>query len=237
MSRGVVLVVDDHKDVVELVRYNLAREGYDVVSASSGEEGLVRAALRAPHVVLLDRSMPGLDGLEVCRRLRAKEATALVSIILLTGRATESDRVEGFEAGADDYMVKPFSPRELVARVRAVMRRAASRPVSQEVLQVGDLVIDAGRHQVTFRGKPVDLTAGEFRIVRFMAARPGRALSRQELIDGALGGSVDGLSRTVDVHLASIRRKLGRGAGVIDTVRGIGYRMAEGAAEPASRER
>lgn len=236
MTRATILVVDDEKDVVELVRYNLEREGYRIVGASSGETALAAARNELPDVVLLDRSLPGLDGIEICRRLRRSEPTAHVPIILVTARVTEEDRVAGLEAGADDYMTKPFSPRELVARVRAHLRRAVLRPSSTEVHEVGHLVLDVGKHRVTYSGQPVSLTAGEFRILRFLAMRPGRVFSRSEIIEGALEGSVDSVSRTIDVHLASIRRKLGRGGGMIETIRGVGYRLAEGTPRPSSRE-
>jgi DNA-binding response OmpR family regulator len=219
--------VDDHRDLVELVRLHLEKEDYEVQDASTGDAALAAALNAPPDAILLDRSMPGLDGLEVCRRLRRDERTASVPVILLTARASEAERVAGFEAGADDYMTKPFSPRELVARVRAALRRAATRPAPLEVLQVGELSVDVGRHRVSYRGEEVPLTAGEFRLLRFLAARPGRVLSRTELIDGALGGNVDNLSRTVDVHLAAIRRKLRSGGKMIETVRGVGYRLAE----------
>jgi two-component system phosphate regulon response regulator PhoB len=227
VSRGTILVVDDHRDLVELVRLHLEKEGYQVQGASTGDAALAAALNAPPDAILLDRSMPGLDGLEVCRRLRRDERTASVPVILLTARASEAERVAGFEAGADDYMTKPFSPRELVARVRAALRRAATRPALLEVLQVGELSVDVGRHRVSYRGEEVPLTAGEFRLLRFLVARPGRVLSRTELIDGALGGNVDNLSRTVDVHLAAIRRKLRSGGKMIETVRGVGYRLAE----------
>jgi DNA-binding response OmpR family regulator len=234
-SRGRVLVVDDEKDLVGLLRYHLERDGFEVRAAATGEEGLNAALDDPPAVVVLDRSLPSLDGLEVCRRLRQDPRTARVPIVLLTARAAEFERVAGLEAGADDYMSKPFSPRELVARIKAVLRRVALRPAPLETLEVGPLLIDVGRHVVTVRGTPVRLTAGEFRILRFLALRQGRVVSRSEIIDGALDGHVDGLSRTVDVHLAAIRRKLGRGAGLIHTVRGVGYRLAEPAL--AARER
>jgi DNA-binding response OmpR family regulator len=221
------LVIDDHPDLIELVRLHLEKEGYSVQGTLGGDAGLAAALNAPPDVILLDRSMPGLDGLEVCRRLRRDERTAYTPVILLTARASEAERVAGFEAGADDYMTKPFSPRELVARVRAVLRRAATRPLTQEVIQVGDLTIDVGKHRVSWRGETVPLTVREFRLLRFLADRPGRVLSRAELIDGAMGGSVDVLSRAVDVHLAGIRKKMGSGGRMIETVRGVGYRLSE----------
>ena len=219
--------MDDEKDLVGLVRYHLERDGFEVEAAATGEGGLKAAFDAPPAVVVLDRSLPTLDGLEVCRRLRQDSRTARVPIVLLTARAAEFERVAGLEAGADDYMSKPFSPRELVARIKAVLRRVSLRPAPLETLQVGDLLIDVGRHQVTFQERPVRLTAGEFRILRLLAVRQGRVVSRSEIIDGALDGHVDGLSRTVDVHLAAIRRKLGRGGVMIQTVRGVGYRLSE----------
>jgi len=236
-TKGAVLVVDDETDLLELVGYNLQREGYTLVAARTGEAGLAAALSRPPSVILLDRQLPDLDGLEICRRLRRDERTCHLPVILLTARATEADRVAGLEAGADDYVTKPFSPRELLARIKAVMRRAATRPPPQEVVQVGDLVIDVARHQVTFRGKAVPVTVAEFKILRFMAARHGRVLSRAEVIEGALGGSADGLSRTIDVHLAAIRKKLGAATGLIETVRGIGYKLVEAGRPVAARER
>ena len=237
MGRGRVLVVDDEKDLVTLVRYHLEREGFEVREAASGDAGLQAALADPPAVVVLDRSLPTLDGLEVCRRLRQDLRTARVPIVLLTARAAEFERVAGLEVGADDYMSKPFSPRELVARIKAVLRRVSLRPAPLDSLQVGDLAIDVGRHLVTWQGKPVRLTAGEFRILRFLAVRQGRVVARTEIIDGALDGHVDGLSRTVDVHLAAIRRKLGRGGPLIQTVRGVGYRLAEPAEAVAARGR
>jgi DNA-binding response OmpR family regulator len=227
MARGRVLVVDDEKELVALVRYHLEREGFQVEAASGGEAGLRRALEDPPAAVILDRSLPTLDGLEVCRRIRQEPRTAGVPVVLLTARTAEFERVAGFEAGADDYLCKPFSPRELVARVKAVLRRVSERPAPLETVRVGPLEIDAGRHRVLFCGRSVALTAGEFRILRYLAVRCGRVVGRSEIIEGALDGHVDGLSRTVDVHLASVRRKLGRGAGFIQTVRGVGYRLAE----------
>ena len=231
MTKGKILVIEDEKDVVELVRYNLEREGYEVLAAANGEAGLALALAHPPRAVILDRMMPGLDGLAVCRQLRDQKATGYVPIVLLTAKATEADRVAGLEAGGDDYIVKPFSPRELVARLKAVLRRTAVRPAS-EVFRVSELTIDVARHEVTYAGRSVSLTAGEFRILKYLAARPGRVLSRGEIIEGALDGSVDGLSRTIDVHLACIRKKLGAGSSLIETIRGVGYRLAE---RPARR--
>jgi DNA-binding response OmpR family regulator len=226
MTKGKVLVIDDEKDIVELIRHNLEREGYEVLAATSGESGLALALVHAPRAVILDRMMPGLDGLEVCRQLRQQKQTPYLPIILLTAKATEADRVAGLEAGGDDYITKPFSPRELMARIKSVLRRAESKP-SQEIYRVGDLAMDVPRHQVSYGEKSVSLTAAEFRILKYLMTRAGRVLARREIIDGALDGSVDGVSRTIDVHLACIRRKLGAGSALIETVRGVGYRLSD----------
>jgi two-component system phosphate regulon response regulator PhoB len=237
MSKGKILIVDDEKDLVDMLRYNLEREGFEVLAATSGESGLALALAHSPSAVILDRMMPGLDGLEVCRLLRQQNRSSYLPIILLTAKSSEEDRLAGLEAGGDDYVTKPFSPRELIARIRAVLRRAPSGPAPQEIFHIGDLIVDVPRHQITFRGKRVNLTAGEFRIMRFLASRPGRVLSRSEIIEGALNGSVDGLSRTIDVHLMSIRRKLGSGAALIETIRGVGYRLSEGAPVTGGRSK
>jgi DNA-binding response OmpR family regulator len=222
-----VLVIDDEKDVVELLRYNLEKNGYDVIATPDGETGLNAAAAAAPDAIILDVMMPGLDGLAVCRRLRESPRTARIPIILLTAKAGEADRVVGLEMGADDYVVKPFSPRELVARIRAQLRRTAATAGEGEAIRRGDLVIDSGRHEVTWAGKPVVLTATEFRILHYLASRPGRVCSRTDIIDGALGRDVAVVDRTVDVHVTALRKKLGKGGDLLETVRGFGYRFHE----------
>ncbi len=224
MSQGTLLVIDDEKDLVELVRYNFQREGYDVVAAADGHSGLEIALTQRPDVILLDVMMPTMDGLEVCRRLRAEVRTQHVPIIMLTARAAETDRIVGLELGADDYVTKPFSPRELVARVRAVLRRN-NRQQSGKVIRHGKLEVDVDRHEVTFDSRRIELTATEFRIVQFLAGRPGRVVSRDDIIDGGLSRDAAIFDRTIDVHITSIRRKLGSGGAMIETVRGFGYRL------------
>lgn len=228
MSKGTVIVIDDEKDLLELVRYNLEKEGYTVVGALDGKSGLEVVKQQQPALVLLDLMLPDMDGLEVCRRLRGESRTAAIPIIMLTAKAAEADRVVGLEFGADDYITKPFSPRELVARVKAVLRRAGGQQEPKDVLRRGALVIDSARHEVTCQGDAVSLTATEFRILRFLAESPGRVYSRDEIIDGGLGRDVAVLDRTVDVHVLAIRRKLGRCAGYIETLRGVGYRFKSG---------
>lgn len=227
MSKGTVLVIDDEKDLIELVRYNLEKDGYDVIGTADGESGLEVAGSHRPDLVVLDLMLPGMDGLEVCRRLRADARTARVPVIMLTAKASEADRIVGLEIGADDYLVKPFSPRELTARVKAVLRRTTPASEPAEVIRQGDLVLDAGRHAVTWRDRPIPLTAAEFRVLQFLMTRPGRVFSRSEIIDAALGKDDAVLDRTVDVHITAIRRKLGSAGERIETVRSVGYRFRE----------
>jgi two-component system phosphate regulon response regulator PhoB len=227
MRPQTILVIDDERDLIELVRYNLEKGGFDVIGATKAEAGLEIARLNSPDAVILDIMMPGQDGLEVCRQLRADARTARIPVIMLTAKAGEADRVVGLEIGADDYLSKPFSPRELVARVRAILRRSAAVTGASDVIRSGDLVIDVPRHEVAWKGKPVVLTATEFRILHFLAARAGRVCSRTDIIDDALGTDVAVIDRTVDVHVTAIRRKLGKGAELIETVRGFGYKFRE----------
>ena len=227
MRPQTVLVIDDERDLIELVRYNLEKAGFDVIGATKAEAGLEIARMNAPEAIVLDVMMPGQDGLEVCRQLRADARTARIPVIMLTAKAAEADRVVGLELGADDYLSKPFSPRELVARVRALLRRSSGSAGTAEVIRRGDLVIDVPRHEVTLKEKPVLLTATEFRILQFLASRPGRVCSRTDIIDDALGPDVAVIDRTVDVHVTAIRRKLGKGADLIETIRGFGYKFRE----------
>jgi len=236
MSKGTILVIDDEKDLIELVRVNLEKEGYDVIAAGDGQSGLEIACNHRTDMVVLDLMMPGMDGMEVCRELRANPRTQRLPILMLTAKATESDKVVGLELGADDYMIKPFSPRELVARVRAILRRSALQQEPADVLRHGRLVIDINRHEVQYKGKAVSLTATEFRILQFMASRPGRVLSRDDIIDGALGRESAVFDRTIDVHITAIRRKLGDGSDQIETVRGFGYKFRDEAPVPAGRD-
>ena len=227
MSKGTVLVIDDERDLIELVRYNLDKEGFDVVAASDGTSGLEIATKHKPNLVVLDLMMPGMDGLEVCRRMRADERTRRIPVIMLTAKAAEADRVVGLEMGADDYVTKPFSPRELIARVKAVLRRTSDQQEPTELIRKGQLVIDAKRHEVTYGESAIALTATEFRILQFLAGRPGRVVSREEIIDAALGREAAIFDRTIDVHVTAIRKKLGPGGVQIETVRGFGYKFRD----------
>jgi len=233
MHKGTILVIDDEPDLVELVEFNLKKDGYEVIGARNGQSGLEIAQKHLPDLIVLDLMMPGIDGLEVCRQLRADNRTKQIPMIMLTAKSAEADRVVGLELGADDYVTKPFSPRELVARVRALLRRATSTQETPTVIRQGDLLIDLTRHEVTSGGKQVTLTPTEFRILHFVAARPGRVLSRDQIIDAAVGNEMAVFDRTIDVHIAAIRRKLGKSGDRIETIRGFGYKWREG--DEASR--
>ncbi len=226
MPKATILVIDDEKDLIELVRYNLEKEGFDVIASADGQSGIDLAHRLKPDLIVLDLMMPGIDGLEVCRRLRADRRTAHVSIIMLTARASEADKIVGLELGADDYITKPFSPRELAARAKAILRRSALQD-TPDFMRIGELTIDVNAHEILAQGRPVQLTATEFKILQFMATRPGRVLSRDEIIDAALGRDVAVFDRTIDVHITAIRRKLGPAGDQIETIRGFGYKLRE----------
>jgi two-component system alkaline phosphatase synthesis response regulator PhoP len=223
-----ILLIEDEPDMAELVRYNLEKDGFKVESADRGEAGLEKARRAPPDLVILDLMLPGVDGLDVLRRLRAGREAPHVPVILLTAKAGEADRVVGLELGADDYVVKPFSPRELVARVKAILRRTERAIEGPPVLRAGPIVVDSGKREVTVEGVPAPLTATEFDLLRFLAERPGRALTRNELIDGALGEDAMVTDRVIDAHIAAVRKKLGeRGAAYVETIRGYGYRFRD----------
>ena len=216
---GHVLLVEDEPSVGELVRGYLARDGWTVVWVRSGEEALVELDRHPVRIVLLDVGLPGIDGFAVCSAIRTRSR---VPILMLTARDEEPDRVVGLEVGADDYVTKPFSPRELVARMKAILRRAEPQP-AQEVLELGDVSLNRDTHDVTIAGRPVELTAKEFDLLAFFLANPGAVLSRDVLLDRVWGVAYPGGTRTVDVHVAQLRRKLGR-PDLIRTVRGAGYK-------------
>ncbi len=221
-----ILLIEDDASLSELIRYNLARAGYAVESCADGEEGLMRALEQPPDLVIIDWMLPHLSGLEICRRLRRTESTANIPIIMLTARAEEGDRVRGLETGADDYITKPFSPRELVARIRAVMRRV--RPaLSGKVLRHGDIALDTATHKVTRGGAPVHLGPTEYRLLRHFLEHPGRVFSREQLLDAVWGHDVYVERRTVDVHIRRLRKALMQGDAPdpIRTVRAAGYAL------------
>jgi two-component system, OmpR family, alkaline phosphatase synthesis response regulator PhoP len=227
MPKNTILVIDDERELVELITYNLQKEGFLVRSAFDGESVLSIAIAEKPDLIILDLMLPGIDGLDVCRMLRKDSGTSLIPIIMLTAKTSESDRVVGLELGADDYVTKPFSPRELGARVKALLRRSSVFHQQPAIVRRGNLSIDPASHQVCYGDKAVDLTATEFRLLHFLASHPGFVYSRGGLIDEALGKDVTVLERTIDVHIMSLRRKLGECGEWIETIRGFGYKFRE----------
>ena len=226
MAEPKILVVDDEPSIVEVVQYNLKKAGFRVITASDGQAGLQRCRAEEPDLVLLDLMLPKVDGLEVCRILKQDPKTRHIPIIMVTVKAEETDRVVGLELGADDYVTKPFSPRELVARVKAVLRRRHAEP-PEEVFSVGELRVDWARHLVTVKGKPVELTAKEFQLLRALVEAKGRVLTREILLDKVWGyaRSLEIETRTVDLHISQLRKKLGRVGARILTVKNAGYRF------------
>jgi DNA-binding response OmpR family regulator len=221
-SKGLVLVVEDERPIADLLRLYLTRDGFGVHVECDGAAGLAAGRRLRPVAWVLDIALPGMDGTEVCRRLR--ESGDWTPVIFLTARDDEVDRVVGLEIGADDYVTKPFSPRELVARIRAVLRRAAGPPdTAEQVIQVGPVALDPARRAVTVSGTPVALTQTEFDLLAHLMRRPGRVYSRDELLAGVWGYAAHGGTRTVDVHVAQVRAKLGDAATIVRTVRGVGY--------------
>jgi DNA-binding response OmpR family regulator len=223
MDKGTILVVEDEPNIADLVDLYLSRDGFRVLKKATGADGLAAVRDQRPRLVVLDVGLPDMDGLEVCRRIRA---TSALPVIFLTARGDEVDRVLGLELGADDYLTKPFAPAELVARVKAVLRRTDGVQTA-EVVPAGRAVVDIGRREVRIDDRPVEFTTREFELFRFLAERPGLALSRQQILDGVWGPGWFGDERTVDVHIAQVRKKLGD-ACAISTVRGVGYRLEPG---------
>ena len=230
MPQEKILVIEDEPDIGELIQYNLAREGYWVSVIDDGEEGLDRILRDSPDLVLLDLMLPGTDGLELCRRLKEDPLTRAVPVIMVTAKGEESDIVLGLGMGADDYVCKPFSPRELVARVRAVLRRGPLRAEggSRERITQDGLTVDSMRHQVTVDGKDVPFTATEFRLLHLLASHPGRTFTRDQMLSRIIGESAAVTDRNIDVHVRTVRKKLGERRDVIETVRGVGYRFRDG---------
>jgi len=227
MAQQTVLVIEDEPDILDLIDYNLTQAGFRVLRAQDGLSGLAALRRERPDLVVLDLMLPGLDGKELCRRVRSDKELGATPILMLTALSDEVDRVVGFELGADDYVTKPFSPRELVLRVRAVLRRTEERPQSPGRLQLPGLVIDPDRHRVEVEGREVELTATEFKLLQHLASRPGRVQTRDALLDGVWGFSFEGYGRTVDTHVRRLRQKLGPRRDLIETVRGLGYRFRE----------
>ncbi len=228
MNEATVLVIEDEADLLEVLEFNLRRAGFQVLRAEEGRAGLRLAQEQKPDLLVLDIMLPGIDGKEICRRLRRDPATARIPILMLTALATEQDRISGLELGADDYLTKPFSPRELVLRVQAILRRTLGPDETKDsTLRRGELAIDSQRHQVKVAGNPLDLTVTEFRLLRHLVRHAGRVQTREVLLDKVWGYAYQGYARTVDTHIRRLRRKLGPLSDRIETVRGIGYRYQD----------
>lgn len=227
MGYGKILVVEDNPDILELVAYNLESQGYEVNRAMTGENGLAQVNSQNPDLVVLDVMLPGIDGLDVCRKLKQNEATRGIPVILLTARSEDSDIISGLELGADDYITKPFSPKVLIARVRAALRRLSEEkvPGADQILQVHGITMDTVRHEVTVEGELVNMSATEFAILKHLMSNPGWVFSRNQIIDAVRGGNYPVTERSVDVQILGLRKKLGSQGQHIETVRGVGYRL------------
>lgn len=222
-----ILIIEDEKDIVKMLDYNFKKEGYRVISAYDGEEGLDLARREHPDLIILDLMLPGMDGWEVCKSLKKESKTTSIPIIMLTAKTQEVDKVVGLELGADDYVTKPFSPRELIARVKAVLRRVKEKDRLPEVLKIGDLTIDFSKIMITLKNKPIELTAKEFELLKTLIQARGRVLSRDYLLDTIWGfdHALEIQTRTVDVHIRTLRKKLKNEARRIITVKNYGYRF------------
>jgi two-component system alkaline phosphatase synthesis response regulator PhoP len=226
MTKETILLVEDERNITELVKYNLEQEGFRVLTAFKGDEGLEQARNEKPSLVILDLMLPGMDGIEICKILKQNYKTGQIPIIMLTAKSQEADKVLGLELGADDYVTKPFSPRELVARVKSVLRRSQEKP-RERIFKIGSLELDTGKHLVTFKGKPVELTSKEYDLLNALMEAEGRALSRDFLLDRVWGydQAVCIETRTVDMHIGQLRKKLKSEARRIVTVKNVGYRF------------
>jgi two-component system phosphate regulon response regulator PhoB len=222
-----ILVVDDEPDLLELVRFNLSQAGFEVETAADGRQGLEAIRQRPPDLLILDLMLPDLPGMDVCREIRADPELRRLPIIMLTARGEELDRVVGFELGADDYVTKPFSPRELTLRVQAVLRRSQKPEETGAVIRRGPIELNAERHRCAVDGARIELTAKEFRLLESLIRRPGRVLSRIFLLEEVWGSDITVTERTIDTHLKRLREKLGGAGDLIETVRGVGYRFAD----------
>ena len=227
MSKGRILIVEDDKNIAQLVKYNLEKAGFDCQTTITGEDALDLLETEAVDLIILDIMLPKMDGLETCKRIKQEKRLAGIPIILLTAKGEEVDRIIGFELGADDYIVKPFSPRELILRVKAVLRRGVPpKEEEKEVLQIDDLMINVPKHEVRVGGKEVKLTAMEFKLLFILMKRKGRLQSRDQLLRDVWDLEADVTTRTVDTHIKRLRQKIGKAGGLIETVRGYGYRIS-----------
>ena len=225
MAKETILIVEDEPSLTEVLSYNLQREGYEVVVAREGREGLRKAQTLLPSLLILDLMLPGVDGLDICRELRASPQTSNIPILMLTAKTEETDQIVGFAVGADDYVTKPFSVKVLLQRVKALLRRTESSETAADVVELAGIRVDKRSHQVSQHGQPLPLTLTEFRLLEALMKQPGRAFTRHDLMEAAIGDAIV-LERTIDVHIKSLRRKLGAaGEQQIETVRGVGYRF------------
>ena len=229
MGQEVVIVVEDESDIREVIEHNLCREGYVVRATPNGEDGLHLARTASPDLVLLDLMLPGLDGVEVCRRLKADPVTRSIPVIMVTAKGEESDVVRGLDVGADDYVAKPFSPKELLARVKAVLRRGPLKEEQADPARIvrGEVVIDVARHEVRVDGESVAFTATEMRLIHFLASHAGRVFTRDHLLARVVGEDAVVVDRNIDVHIRALRKKLDRHRDLIETIRGVGYRFRD----------
>jgi len=228
VNREKIVVIEDEPDIVEVISYNLKREGYNVLAVDRGDESINLIRNQSPSLIILDLMLPGMDGLSVCRQLKSDPMVNDIPVIIISAKGEESDIVVGLEMGADDYLTKPFSPRELLARVKAVLRRGqVKESQSKERIVLQNLTIDVARHEVRVDDEMVSLTATEFKILHQLAAHPGRAFTREQLLNRVLGMGVVVVDRNIDVHIRSVRKKLGDAAQLIQTIRSVGYRILD----------
>lgn len=235
MAKQTILIIEDERALVEVLTYNLKKEGLEVLVATDGQEGLRRAQTALPDLIVLDLMLPVIEGLEVCRQLRSGGRTKDIPILMLTARSEEVDEIVGFQMGADDYVTKPFKIKPLIQRIKALLRRKHNANVSSDVIASHGIEIDRTQHRATVDGQELRLTPTEFRLLWSLLRQPGRAFTRQELMEGAMGDDALVLERTIDVHIKSLRQKLGDRAERIETVRGVGYRFHEEHLDPTRR--
>jgi two-component system phosphate regulon response regulator PhoB len=230
MANETIMIVDDERDILQLIRYNLEKEGYKTITFTSGEQALSEAKRQQPHLIVLDLMLPGVDGIEVCKQLREENETKQIPILMVTAKSEETDIILGLEMGADDYITKPFSPKVLIARVRAILRRSRKNPLSvgrEPYIKIHNIMIDTTKHEVYADDEPLSLSVTEFAILEFLARNPGWVFSRNQIIGAVKGEDYPVTERSVDVQILGLRKKLREQGRYIETVRGIGYRMKE----------
>jgi two-component system phosphate regulon response regulator PhoB len=227
MAKENILIVDDEEDVLELVRFNLEKNGFKTETATSGEDALAKAKSKLPDLIILDLMLPGIDGLEVCKKLKSESKTENIPVTMLTAKSEESDIITGLELGAQDYITKPFSPKVLIARVRRILQKTIAHDLEKSPVKIHELTIDPARHEVLIKNKPVELTFTEFSILYTLAKRPGLVFTRYQIVDSIRGGDYLVTDRAIDVQIVSLRKKLGPIGKYIETVRGIGYKFKD----------